>query len=65
MYAMYVCIVCIYIYLYVHVCMHTPVFLISSYGPPLAQRASYVTLHSSFFGPDGAVILSLTALTLC
>ena len=30
--------------------MHTPVFLISSYGVPLAQRASYVALHSSLFG---------------
>ena len=32
------------------------VFLISSYGAPLAQRASYLALHSSLFGPDGAVI---------
>ena len=31
------------------------VFLISSYGAPLAQRASYLALHSSLFGPDGAV----------
>ena len=31
------------------------VFLISSYGGPLAQRALYLALHSSFFGPDGAV----------
>ena len=31
------------------------VFLISSYGAPLAQRASYLPLHSSLFGPDGAV----------
>ena len=31
------------------------VFLISSYGAPLGQRASYVALHSSLFGPDGAV----------
>ena len=29
--------------------------MISSYGTPLAQRASYLTLHSSLFGPDGAV----------
>ena len=28
--------------------------LISSYGTPLAQRASYLPLHSSLFGPDGA-----------
>ena len=33
----------------------TPVFLISSYGAPLAQRASYLEQHSSLFGPDGAV----------
>ena len=31
------------------------VCLISSYGTPLAQRASYLGLHSSLFGPDGAV----------
>ena len=30
-------------------------FLISSYGAPLAQRASYLALHSSLFGPDGTV----------
>ena len=29
--------------------------LISSYGTPLAQRASYLALHSSLFGLDGAV----------
>ena len=29
--------------------------LISSYGVLLAQRASYLALHSSLFGPDGAV----------
>ena len=31
------------------------VFLISSYGAPLAQRTSNLALHSSLFGPDGAV----------
>ena len=31
------------------------VFLISLYDAPLAQRASYLALHSSLFGPDGAV----------
>ena len=31
------------------------VFLISLYGAPLAQRASYLALHSSLFEPDGAV----------
>ena len=32
--------------------IHVPlsVFLISSYGAPLAQRASYLALHSSLFG---------------
>ena len=29
--------------------------LIRSYGATLAQRASYLALHSSLFGPDGAV----------
>ena len=44
------------------------VFLISSYGTPLAQRASYLALHSSLFGPVAQlimIILSLTALTFC
>ena len=27
------------------------VFLISLYGAPLAQKASYLALHSSLFGP--------------
>ena len=31
------------------------VFLRSSYGAPLAQRASYLALHSSLSGPDGTV----------
>ena len=31
------------------------VFLISLYGAPLAQRPSYLALHSSLFEPDGAV----------
>ena len=35
--------------------MFMSVFLISSYGAPLAQRASYLALHSSLFGPDGSV----------
>ena len=30
-------------------------FFISSYGAPLAQRASYLALYSSLFEPDGAV----------
>ena len=44
------------------------VVLISSYDAPLAQRASYLALHSSLFGPVAQlimIILSLTALTLC
>ena len=47
---------------------YMPEFLISSYGAPLAQRASYLALHSSLFGTVAQlimIILSLTALTLC
>ena len=43
------------------------VFLISSYGTPLAQRACCLALHSSLFGPVAQlimIILSVTALTL-
>ena len=46
----------------------TSVFLIRSYGAPLAHRASYLALQSSPFGPVVQlimIILSLTALTLC
>ena len=47
--------------------MHTSVFLISLYGTPLAQRASYLALHSSLWA-SGTVnydyIVSLAALTL-
>ena len=32
-----------------------PVFLISSCGAPLAQRISYLALHSFLFEPDSAV----------
>ena len=42
-------------------------FLISLYGAPLAQSASYLALHSSLFGPVAQlimIILSLTASTL-
>ena len=35
--------------------LHLSVFLISSYDAPKAQRASYLALRSSLFGPDGAV----------
>ena len=44
------------------------VFLINSYGAPLAQRGSYLALDSSLFVPVVQlimIILSLTALTLC
>ena len=34
---------------------YSPVFLISSYGAPLAQRVSNLAQRSSLFGPDGAV----------
>ena len=30
-------------------------FLISSYGTPLAQRATYLALHITLFGPDGTL----------
>ena len=54
-------------YIYI-IYIYISVFLISSYSAPLAQRASYLALHSSLFGPVAQlimVILSLTALTLC
>ena len=35
--------------------LYGPVFFISSYDAPLAQRASCLPQHSSLFGPDGAV----------
>ena len=37
--------------------IHGPesVFLISLYGASLAQRASYLALHSSIFGPDSTI----------
>ena len=48
-----------YIYTCTCTCMHVlvcmPVFLVSSCGAQLAQRASYLAQHSSLFGPDGAV----------
>ena len=68
---MYVCMyLCMYVYMYVRMYnyMCVSVFLISSYGAPLAQRASYLGLHSSLFGPGAQlvlIILSLTALNLC
>ena len=38
-----------------HITDFSAVFLISLNGAPLAQRVSYLALHSSLFGPDGAV----------
>ena len=35
------------------------VFLISLYGAPLAQRASYLALHSSLFEPVARLIMIL------
>ena len=56
-------------HVHVHIAPYTctPVFMICSYGTPLAQRASYLALHSSLFGTVVQlimIILSLTALTL-
>ena len=49
-------ITCIIILAFSNVTRKSPsVFLISLYGAPLAQRASYLALHSSHFGPDGTV----------
>ena len=69
---MYTCmyILCMYLYMYVRMYnyMCVSVFLISSYGTSLAQRASYLALHISLFGPGAQlilIILSLTALNLC
>ena len=39
------------------------VFLISLYGAPLAQRASYLAQHSSLFGPLAQLIMII--LPLC
>ena len=47
--------------------MYKTVFLISLYGAPLAQKASYFVLHSSLFEPVlqlFMIILSLTAIRL-
>ena len=39
------------------VCVSASVFLISSYGAPLAHRASYLALHSSLFRPVALLIM--------
>ena len=52
--------------LYIHSQAST-VFLISLYDALLAQRASYLALHSSLSGPVAQlimIVLSVTALTL-
>ena len=43
--------------------MYSPVFLISSYGAPLAQRVSYLALHSSLFEPVAQLIMITLSLT--
>ena len=51
----YACIhVCMHMYLCIYMYIHFSV-LISLYGAPLAQIASYLAQHNSLFGPDGAV----------
>ena len=35
-------------------CTSLAYILINSYGAPFGQKASYLALHSSLFGPDGA-----------
>ena len=52
---MYTCTCTCLIIVVVNTCTYTSVFLISSYGTPLPQKASYLALHSSLFGPDGTV----------
>ena len=59
-----------YLYMYTGKCIHvgaysqgtcihvgTSVFLISLYGAPLSQRASYLVLHSSLIGPVVQLII--------
>ena len=41
--------------IHIHTYTCTSVFLISLYGAPLAQRASYLALYSSLIGPESAV----------
>ena len=80
MYTVHTCIYCtctiVHVYrkynvhecLYMYVITCTSVFLISLYGAPLAQKASYLALHSSLIGPVVQLIMIislLTALTLC
>ena len=43
--------------LYTYMCT---VLLISLYGAPLTQRASYLALHGSLFGPAGMIMIMLS-----
>ena len=48
----------VYMYMYIKcMCMLVSVFVISSYAAPLSQRASYLALHSSLFGPVAQLII--------
>ena len=44
-------------------CITHPVFLINSYGAPLAQRTFYLALHISLFGPVVQLIMIILSLT--
>ena len=57
---------CTHVHVHMYLYNVSQCFLISSYGTPMAQRASYLALHSSLLGPMVQlimIILSLTALT--
>ena len=47
-----------------HIYNSVSVFFMSSYGAPLAQRASYLALHSSLFGPVYIVTNSINSLLI-
>ena len=74
---MCVCVNLVWVHIYIFISIgflveltfyiYMSVFLISLYGAPLAQRASYLALHSTLFGSVVQlvmIVLSLTALTL-
>ena len=44
-----------YLHVSLSISIYPSVFLISSYGVPLAQNASKLPQHSYLFGPNGAV----------
>ena len=59
--------VCVFVTIHIYSSTCVSVFLIILYSTLLAQRASYLALHSSFFWAAAQlimIILSLTALTL-